>query len=281
VTDWSVTDLGEGTYLFHWRPGFYVSPFLVTREGVLAIDPIAPTAARAYRAAIATITNAPVTLVIYSHEHRDHSSGAAELATNATIIAQRRAAERFARRPDPTILPPTLLVENHASLQLGGKQVEAYYFGPNHSPSNLALLLSTAEGPLLYYCDVVEPGFAPYRNLPDTDVAGLLESLAAVSALSFRRCAGGHGVPGPAEWVSLTHQYLLDLLAATEREYRAQGEQVPLPGEDGVAMTERVRWGVCQRAAEALRSQYGHWKGFEVWAPLTADRLLSYLITGN
>ncbi len=59
------------------------------------------------------------------------------------------------------------------------------------------------------------------------------------------------------------------------------GGQKPLPGEDGVQMTERVRNETCARVAERLRPRYGHWPGFKQWAPMNANRTLSYLITGN
>lgn len=44
--------------------GFYSSAFCVTREGVLAVDPIDDRAASAYRAAIALVTDAPVVQIV-------------------------------------------------------------------------------------------------------------------------------------------------------------------------------------------------------------------------
>lgn len=281
MAPWTVIDLGEGTYIFGWLPGFYYCPFLVTPAGVIAVDPIDPEAARAYRDAVASVTDLPVRVIIYSHEHKDHIAGAANLAPEAEIVAHRLAARRLAQRNDPTILPPTRLIDDQAELALGGKRVALRYFGPNHSDSNIAMLFPITGGTLLFYCDIVEPGFAPYRNLPDTDFEGLLHSLAEAATLGATLVAGGHGLPGDASWVSATRQYLVDLLAATEAAYRAGGGQTPLPGEDGVAMTERVRRGACQRATEMVRETYGHWKGFDHWAPMTADRMLSYIITGN
>ena len=281
MTDWTVTDLGEGTYIFGWLPGFYYCPFLVTAEGVIATDPVDLEAARAYRQAVASVTDAPIRTIIYSHEHKDHIAGAANLAPEAEIVAHRLAGRRIAQRNDPTILPPTRLIDGHEDLTLGGKRVALRYFGPNHSDSNVAMLFPVAGGTLLFYCDIVEPGFAPYRNLPDTDLEGLLHSLDEAAQLNATLVAGGHGMPGDAIWARWTHQYLVDLLAATEAAYRSGGGQTPLPGEDGVAMTERVRRSTCQRAADAIRDRYGTWKGFDQWAPMTADRLLSYIITGN
>ena len=59
------------------------------------------------------------------------------------------------------------------------------------------------------------------------------------------------------------------------------GGQKPLPGEDGVQMTERVRNETCAKVMARLRPCYGHWPGFTEWAPMNANRTLSYLITGN
>ncbi|MCL6649044.1 MAG: MBL fold metallo-hydrolase [Chloroflexi bacterium] len=273
--------LGKGVYLFRWPRGVVVSPLLVTAEGVIAVDPIDAEAARAYRAAIRQLTDAPVRAVIYSHDHRDHIVGAAELGPEAEIIAHPRARERILRRRDPDILLPTRLVQDEEELRFGQHRVEVRYFGPNHSASNIGLLFETDAGRLLFFCDLVEPGLAPYRNLPDTDVLGLLETLAACRTLGADLVLGGHAGPATAEWIDGYAQFFHELLAATARAYRAQGGQAPLPGEDGVAMTERVRLAVCQEAAAALRPRFGHWRGFDAWAPQTADRLLLYLITGN
>ncbi|MCS7002470.1 MAG: MBL fold metallo-hydrolase [Dehalococcoidia bacterium] len=277
----TVRSLGDGAYLFHWPAGFYLSPFLVTADGVVAIDPISSVAARAYREAIASVTDAPVRAIIYSHDHRDHIVGAADLAPDAEIIAHPLAAARIAARRDPDIRPPHRTVDDGDVLRFGRHEIQVRYFGPNHSRSNIALILPTGAGPLLSFCDVVEPDVAPYRELPDTDFAGLLHTLDAMATLEVAAVLGGHAGPGSVEWIRWYRQYFDDLLAATAQAYQASGGQTPMPGEDGVAMTERVRQQTCQAAADAVRSTWGHWRGFDAWAPRTADRILSYLITGN
>jgi hypothetical protein len=81
--------------------------------------------------------------------------------------------------------------------------------------------------------------------------------------------------------VELYRDYFEDLLAACREVFPASGEETPLPGEDGVAVTERVRLAACRAAAERIRPRYGEWRGFSEWAPRNADRVLSFLITGN
>ncbi|MCS6946063.1 MAG: hypothetical protein NZM12_00430, partial [Steroidobacteraceae bacterium] len=175
----------------------------------------------------------------------------------------------------------TAMLDDGAVLADGTTRIEVRYFGPNHADGNLLFLLDTDAGRLLVWVDGVEPRVAPYRNLPDTDFAGYLRSLDAAATLDFACVMGGHTGPDDRRWAHDYRDYLLRLLEATERAFRASGGQAPLPGEDGVAMTERVRGEVARAAAAQLGGRYGHWRGFEQWAPQTADRILSYLITGN
>ncbi len=276
-----VEDWGNGVHLFRWTKGFYLTAFLVTDEGVVAIDPIDREAARAYRRAIESLTRAPITAILYSHDHRDHIVGASELSTTAEVFAHPKTSERIAKRRDPDILPPTREVRDGEVLAFGRHRIETHYFGPNHSPSNLLFGLPSGRGRILMWVDGVEPGVAPYRELPDTDVAGYLESLHRASELSFDLVMGGHTGPDNRAWVADTGRYLSRLLDATRDEFGKSGGQQAEPGEDGVTMTERWRAGICTRAAARIGDEFSNWRGYKEWAPRTADRLLSYLITGN
>jgi len=278
---WTVRDLGAGTHLFYWTKGFYLSPFLVTTAGVVAVDPVNQEVARVYREAIAAVTDQPIRTIVYSHDHRDHIVGASELAPGAEIVAHPLTRDRILARGDRDIALPTRLVDDGDELLFGEQRILIRYFGPSHSDSNLVLLLPTGDGRLAVVNDIIEPGIVPYRNLPDTDLRGLMHTLEELEKLDFAWLIGGHSGPGEKKWVGLYISYLTDLIAATSEAYRAGGGQAALPGEDGIAMTERVRLEACDAAAARLRGKYGEWRGFEAWAPQTADRVLSYLITGN
>ena len=259
-----------------------MSPFQLTGEGVVAIDPIDADAATAYRKAIATVSSAPVCAVVYSHDHRDHIVGGAKLAEpGVEVIAHPAARDRIERRSDPDVLRPTRLLEDRDELRFGEIVVETHHFGPNHSPSTVAYVLPTDAGRLLTFVDVVEPGVAPYRELPDTDVEGMLHSLREAEKLRFDTVIGGHCGPAGGEWVGLYRRYFEALLEATRAEWQRMGGQTSLPGEDGVTMTERVRGLACAGAAARLETEFGSWRGFAEWAPKNADRVLSYLITGS
>lgn len=280
--DWSVDPLGGGCWVFHWKPGSYSSPFLVTKVGVFCVDPINPRAAVAYREAVRAVTDRPVRWILYSHDHRNHIAGAAQLAPEAEILAYRKTRDKILYRGDADIALPTRPVDDGAVVAVGEHEVLVRYFGPNHSWTNLALLLPTGNGHrLLVFVDVVEPGLAPYRDLPDSDYRGLMRSLEAAERLEFNRVMGGHTAPGPRSWVTDTRRYLSDLQAATEELLAESPGLGTCPGESGLVAEERTRTAICAAAGARLREKYGGWRGFEAWAPLTASRILTFLTTGN
>ncbi|CAB4714324.1 MAG: MBL fold metallo-hydrolase [Actinobacteria bacterium] len=280
--EWHVTSLGKGAYLFHWHPEFYVSPFFVGIKSVYAVDPINSNAARFYREAIASVTRLPVETIIYSHDHRDHASGGAALADSPDVhvIAHRLAGEQLSRRNDAQILTPTYLIDDHLEISEGELHVELRYLGPNHSNSNVLFLLPSLVNPTVIWVDGVEPGVAPYRNLPDTDFRGLQTTLDALVQMDFSQIVGGHAGPDAYKWVHDYRDFYNELVEAAHRESNS-GEHVAPPGSDGVAATEIVRIGIADAVTSSLRPKYGHWRGYEEWVPQTTDRVLSYLITGN
>jgi glyoxylase-like metal-dependent hydrolase (beta-lactamase superfamily II) len=79
--------------------GLYNTVFLVSSQGVIAVDPL-PNLGERYLKAIAEVTDRPITHVIYSHEHTDHIGAAYLFPKNAVYIAQKKTAELLARRND-------------------------------------------------------------------------------------------------------------------------------------------------------------------------------------
>src|SRR5262249_33101256 len=136
----------EGTdnvYIF--RNGNHQAMFIVTKDGVIATDPVAygrPTGGQDYVAEIKKITDKPIKYLIYSHHHSDPiQGGKAFKAAGATIVAHWRAKERRAQLKDPnTPLPDQVVSDKGRTIKLGGTTLELKYLGPNHSDSNLAML---------------------------------------------------------------------------------------------------------------------------------------------
>ena len=151
-----VTRLADDTYLF--RHNTYQALFIVTDEGVIATDPIGllnPAVPALYKAAIAAVTEQPVRYVVYGHDHPDHIAGGQVFADTAQFVAQRRAAPHIAARNDPRTPVPTLLFDDHLTLELGGTTVELYYPCPAHSDNDLVMIYPARR--LAFIADAVEP----------------------------------------------------------------------------------------------------------------------------
>ncbi|MEV0593500.1 MBL fold metallo-hydrolase [Nonomuraea cavernae] len=285
---WSVEPLGGDSYEFVWPTGYYRTVFSVSDEGVIALDPISRDAAAAYRDAIASVTDQPVTYIVYSHEHLDHIVGAEVLAPDAQIVGHKDLGANLTSRGITGVPLPTVLVEGHRRLRLGEVTWELYDLGPNHSRTNLAVVNRADRWAALI--DVIAGGLVPYRNLPVTDFVGTMRSLETLDAFDdVDVTLDGHCPPAPREWIDNYRRYyrdLLDAAAAARAEVNEvsilnDGDYRPEELADGVAMTDRMFDETAALAVERLRPAYGAWGGFERWAPMNVDRALIYLITGE
>jgi len=278
---WSVETLGLGVYLFRWWPGFYVSPFIVGEDGVLAVDPINRDVATLYRQAVVAVTDKPITKIVYSHDHRDHIVGADILSPEAEIISHPLTLESLKRRGDIDIPHPTVLVNDGDIISVGGRTVGVHYFGPNHGVSNIALSFKTNIGQMLVFVDTIEVGIVPYRTLPDTNVHGYISSLRGAAKLEVDWVLGGHSGPGPAVWINNYLNYFLDMERALIQAQSILTEKPATTVENIIAETELFTNSVIEQAVDELRPKYGSWRGFDYWAPLNAQTVLMYIITGN
>ena len=77
-------DLGSGLHMI--TDNAYQSMFLVYDDGVVVVD-APPSFAKHIPAAIAEVTDKPITHVVYSHAHIDHIGGTKSLGGRPTIIA--------------------------------------------------------------------------------------------------------------------------------------------------------------------------------------------------
>lgn len=125
---WKIEDLGGGAYLFRWFKDFYLSLFLITSEGVVAVDPIDCQAARGYRKAIISITDALIRAIIYSHDHCDHIVRAVELSESAEVFAHEHAKACIEQRKDTDVRVPQSLIRNNEVLRFGKHKIETHFF---------------------------------------------------------------------------------------------------------------------------------------------------------
>jgi glyoxylase-like metal-dependent hydrolase (beta-lactamase superfamily II) len=279
--DTSVESLGKGVFLFRWHPGLYVSPFLVGDDEVVAVDPVNRDVARLYRDAIASVTGNPVTKIIYSHEHLDHIKGAAVLGPGASRFAHPNTAKWLEAYHASVVPLPTHTIDDGDHVAVGERVIGVHYFGPNHGDGNIALSFDTDDGMLLVFVDTIEVGIVPYRSLPDTNFNGYLRSLEAAAALQPDWVLGGHSGPGPGIWLTNFLNYFVDMKASLAKSNEEIGSLSIAAGESFIVASERHTGQIIERAVELMRPQYGHWYGFEEWAPMNAQTVQMAILVGK
>jgi glyoxylase-like metal-dependent hydrolase (beta-lactamase superfamily II) len=213
-----VQQIRDGIYWL--ADGVYQTMFMVTDEGVVAVD-APPTIGNNYLKAIAEVTTKPVTHVIYSHAHLDHIGAAGIFPKNATIIAQQETAAELQRAhsvaKNSSMIPPipTVAFDKNYALQIGNQTLELDYYGLNHSPGNIFIYAPNQK--VLMLVDVIYPGWVPYAYLAiTTDTAGFIKAHDIVlNNYDFETFVGAHTTRlGTKHDVMIQKEFVYDLVKA-------------------------------------------------------------------
>jgi glyoxylase-like metal-dependent hydrolase (beta-lactamase superfamily II) len=182
----------ENVYIF--RNGNHQAMFIVTKDGVIATDPVAygrPTGGQQYVDEIKKVTDKPIKFLIYSHHHFDHiAGGKAFKDAGARIIAHQNATKRLKTLQDPHTPVPDESVGNKKVIKLGGTTLELLYLGLNHSDSTLVMRLPKEK--LIFLVDTVPVGAFPARGMIDFYPLETEAFMQKLIALDWERMIPGH-----------------------------------------------------------------------------------------
>jgi glyoxylase-like metal-dependent hydrolase (beta-lactamase superfamily II) len=215
----------EGTdnvYIF--RYGGYQAMFVVTKDGVIATDPISlrrPVVAKTYIEEIQKITKAPIKYVIYSHSHYDHIAGGKPFKDlGATFIAHKNAKARILALKPADVVVPDQVVDDKKVIKLGGTTLELLYVGKNHSDSMLVMRLPKEK--IIFTVDWIPLNALPFRVMYDNYLPDMEEGLKKVIAMDWDRLIPGHPGQGGRQIGTKDDArnvlaYLQDLSAAVKK----------------------------------------------------------------
>lgn len=222
---------------------------------------------QALRAAIRAITGRPVRYVINTHAHPDHIFGNAAFAGDGTtFVGHHRLPQTLAERGPyylhsyrdqlgeaaiaaVRLIPPTLLVEETATLDLGGRRLLLTAAAPAaHSDCDL-VVLDAASG-TLFTGDLL---FVRHVPVLDGSLKGWLSLLPALAAMPAVRAVPGHGqqVTSWPGGLDDERRYLTTLAQDTRRLIAA-----------GVPLERAV--------PEIEQSERGRWALFDAYTPRNA-----------
>lgn len=205
------------------------------------------------RAAIRARTDKPIRYVINTHAHPDHAFGNAAFAQDGAIFVGAKNLPRafavrgphyleaFGRIMGPELIdavrlvPPTLVVEDTRSLDLGGRTITLRAWDTAHSDCDLTVLDDQSR--TLFAGDLV---FLRHVPVVDGSLRGWLSDLTALALIPASRVVPGHGPVSPWPGALTDERRYLTALAADIRRLIARGR--PIAEAATAAASERDQW---------------------------------------
>lgn len=242
----TITELGAGIYVAEVMGVFAVNAGVVVGDdGACVIDTgTTESDAETILGVVAKVTDKPLSYVINTHYHGDHSFGnwwlrpaiavghnrcrvrllgaAGESHRDAFARMMPQAAERISA---VTVDPPTVTFEEEMSLHLGNVSLKLQYFGRAHTDNDIAI---TVEGSGQCFAgDLIEESGPPvaFESFP-ADWGPTIRSLLATGASSY---IPGHGRAVDAAFVAAQAAAFEDIDAACGTVQSSGGAETDVP----------------------------------------------------
>jgi glyoxylase-like metal-dependent hydrolase (beta-lactamase superfamily II) len=248
----------DNVYIF--RNGNHQAMFVVTKDGVIATDPVAygrPTGGQTYVDEIKKVTDKPIKYLVYSHHHYDHiAGGKAFKDAGARVVAHRKVKERLAPLGDPNTVLPDEVFDGKRNITLGGTTLELSYLGLNHSDSTIVMRLPKEK--IIFVVDTIPVGSVRGRGMIDFYPMETEAFIKKVLAMDWERLIPGHpGQPNDRLGTKKDAQDVLTLLQEASAEMKKLGQ-------------EGKCWDTAEK--EFKLPKYASWPGYENGLPFIARR---------
>jgi len=253
--------IGEGVYSFGNPANAYFSMFVVTNEGVIAIESVNTNHAKDMVAAIKAVTDQPIRYLLHSHNHWDHASGGQVFHDAGAIVMAHEEAYRWMQaNPGPDMMVPDKSWSgNRKDLTLGGTVLELHYLGMNHGLGMTVFLLPKEK--IAYIADLVDPQAVLFNIVPDFNIKEWERSLKEIEQMDFDKAIYAHNgkaqplLGGTKQEVREYIQFLQDIRGAIYAEFK-----------------KGTNWMMIPKAVKL--PQYKDWWMYEEWLPMNVWRIL-------
>jgi len=117
----------------------------VTNTGVVLVDTKLPGFGKAILAQVKTVTDKPVTTIINTHTHNDHTGGNTEFPRTVEFVTHENTKTNMAKMDaftgENAAFLPRKTFTDRLSLFGGQDQIDLYYFGPGHTNGDAVIVL--------------------------------------------------------------------------------------------------------------------------------------------
>jgi glyoxylase-like metal-dependent hydrolase (beta-lactamase superfamily II) len=268
-----VQKLADGVYTYEALTGSpddrYTanSLIVVSSAGVLVADGQgSPAETAGLVAAIARITEQPISHVVICSDHGDHTAGNSAFPATAAFIAHPNSKanlQRTANNPEraadaPPVVMPTLLVEESLSLTLGDTPIQILFLGRAHTGGDLFVWLPNEA--ILFTSEVfLNHMFSGYRSAYPSEWLDAMERAEKIGATTL---LPGHGFIDDPE--VLAEEWL-----AYKDHLRVVLDEVTRLHAAGRTVDEAI--------AEADFGIYAEWSGADFQGPIGVRRIYAEL----
>ena len=257
--------IADGVYSYGPGNG-YISMFVVTGEGVIAIESVSTGHAKGFLQAISQVTDQPVKYLLHSHNHWDHASGGQVFRdAGATILAHAEAVEWMkVNTGRDMVVPDESWSGNRKDITLGDTTIELHYLGMNHGFGMTVFRLP--EQKIAYIADLVTPHRVLFTIVPDFNIREWERSLEEVIELDFDKAVYSHSnLPNALQGGTKQHtienlQFIRDLRAAIHAEFKKGTNPMTVP--DIVQLPKYKDW-----------AMYDQWLAMNAWRVLLDDHM--------
>lgn len=241
--------------VYYFQNNGHLSLVTVTNAGVVIVDPINADASLWLKDNLSTITDKPITHLIYSHSHDDHASGGeVYVEAGAKVIAQANAPE--------SIYGVTVdeRFDDSMKLEVGGKTFELKYLGKGHGDDLIAVTVRPEN--IAFVTDAVSGGSTPYLSGSVGQLDGWINQVKIIESLDFEILAPAHGRLGVKEDATKVRVYIETLR-----------EQVLAGLKDGKSADDL--------AASVTMEEHKDWAQFDAWHEANVRGMVTFLETSD
>lgn len=284
-SQFTIQKLGKNTYWI--GVNYYNATVVVSKDSVLLIDPLGDGRIDALFQGIQSITDKPITAIMYSHYHLDHVGGGNQLidlikknypkVDKVRVIASQAVADKISHHAEldengvktPKVPAPNEVYDLEKSQIVRFGSIKLKMMAPKgsgHTPDNTMILIRNDR--VLHFADMINPDQLPFYNFAGAEdfngyEADLQNLLSKPLSKHWDFINGGHGNIGSKKDVKDLLQYIADVRTEVGKQLEVAPYTPILRDGNHFVWFKRWQEEITNNVHTELANKYGHMYGFD------------------